>query len=466
MRGTKLKQNLFSCDELVAGTKGICIRAGSEHVLHVAIDSRETVSGDLFVPLKGEKVDGHNYLEQAVANGAVAVLVKHEEWCKREARLMPLLVTHDVTCITVDDTLRALQSLAVYHMRRLKHVFRIGITGSSGKTTTKEIIGAVLEQAASTIINKGNLNSVIGVPLTAFEVNSAHEYAVFEMGINHAGEMDILADIVRPDLAVITNIGTAHIGLLGSKDNIAAEKKKVTRYFDGRQKLFIHEDDEFFTYLSENISGQVIAYGQKSVKGLLGIEDLGLDGTIINWEELQIRFPLIGKHNYINALAAISVAVELGVAKHYVKRGLEGVEPLFGRSEIVKGKTTIIKDCYNANPDSVSRVLEFLNELSWKGKKIVVLGSMLELGVKSESAHEQMGKLAAGYDFDCILFSGSEARAAFNACKKHKFKGVTVWKKSVMDLAPILEQNTRPGDIVLIKGSRALELERLIQSLN
>jgi len=466
VRGTKLEQNLFSCNELVSATHGTCMRTGGEHIFHVSIDSREIAPGDLFVPLKGEKVDGHDYLEAAINNGARAVIVGHEEWKARESRLVPLLENRDVICVAVDDTLRALQRLAEYHMRRLKNVFRIGITGSSGKTTTKEIIGAVLAGAASTIINPGNLNSEIGVPLTAFQVNSSYEYAVFEMGINHSGEMDILADIVRPDLVVITNIGTAHIGLLGSGNNIASEKKKITRHFNGQQKLFIYEDEKYFSYFSENIRGQVIAYGQKSVQGLLGSEDLGLDGTIINWEELQIHFPLIGKHNYINALSAIAVAEELGIAQHHIKHGIEAVKPLFGRSEILKGRVTIIKDCYNANPDSVSKALEFMHTLSWKGKKIVVLGSMLELGLKSESAHKHIGRLAAGFDFDCVFFSGIESLDAFKACKENKFKGITVWKESVMDLTPILTQHADSGDIVLIKGSRALELERLIQSFS
>jgi UDP-N-acetylmuramoyl-tripeptide--D-alanyl-D-alanine ligase len=465
VRGTKLHQNLFSCNELVDGTKGICTHKGGTHISRVSIDSREVMQGDLFVPLKGENVDAHDYLEQAITRGAAAVLVQHDEWHKRKTELVPILENYDVSCVTVDDTLSAMQKLAGYHMQGLPHVFLIGITGSSGKTTTKEIMGAVLSQSASTIINPGNLNSEIGVPLAAFQVDSSYKYAVFEMGINHRGEMDILVDIVKPDLAVITNIGSAHIGLLGSESTIASEKKKITRHFNGKQTLFIYEDEKYFEFLAENVRGQVFAYGQKSIKGLLGSEDLGLDGTIINWEELQIHFPLIGKHNYINALAVIAVAHELGISKQQIKLGLEGVKPLFGRSEIIEGKITIIKDCYNANPDSVSKALEFVHNLSWQGKKIIVLGSMLELGAESESSHKHIGRLLAGYNFDCVFFSGSESLPAFEGCKKSGFKGFSVWKESVMDLVPVLKQNTHPGDIVLLKGSRALELERLIQAL-
>jgi UDP-N-acetylmuramoyl-tripeptide--D-alanyl-D-alanine ligase len=465
VRGTKLKQNLFSCDELIDVTNGVCTHRGSAHVSRVSIDSREVAPGDLFVPLKGENVDAHDYLEQAVTHGAAAVLVKNDEWQKRKSRLVSILENYDVSCVMVADTLSAMQKLAEYHMEKLPHVFRIGITGSSGKTTTKEIMGAALSRAASTIINPGNLNSEIGVPLSAFQVDSSYKYAVFEMGINHRDEMDSLVDIVKPDIAVITNIGSAHIGLLGSEENIASEKKKITRHFNGKQTLFIHEDEKYFEFLAEDIRGQGIAYGEKSIKGLLGSEDLGLDGTIINWEELQIHFPLIGKHNYKNALAVIAVACELGIGRQEIKRGLEGVKSLFGRSEIIKGKITIIKDCYNANPDSVAKALEFVHDLAWQGNKVVVLGSMLELGAESESAHTRVGILLAAYDFSCAFFSGGESLAAFTACKKSGFKGLSVWKESVMDLVPVLKENTRPGDIVLFKGSRALELERLIQAL-
>jgi UDP-N-acetylmuramoyl-tripeptide--D-alanyl-D-alanine ligase len=464
VRGTKLALNLFSPRDLELGTGGRSVCRGEEHVVRVAIDSREVAKGDLFIPLKGERTDGHDYLAKAIERGVKAVLIAEKEWPKRKNTLIPLFKQEEVTCIAVPDTLKALQDLSNFHLGRIPQVFKIGITGSSGKTTTKEIMGAILAENDRTIITEGNLNSEIGVPLTAFKVDSSYKYAVFEMGINHSGEMDILADIVWPDLAVITNIGTAHIGLLGSEDAIASEKKKITKHFSDRQRLFLYEDEKYFKFLAKGVKGEVIACGPRSLKGLLGSEDLGLDGTIINWEELQIHFPLFGKHNYINALTAIAVAKELKIDRQEIKRGLEAVKPLFGRSEIIRGQVTIIKDCYNANPDSVAKALEFLQALAWKGRKVAVLGSMLELGGESEHAHKKLGKLVADLNLDSVFFLGKEAKAAFLACIETGFKGTIKWKESMEDLNPLLIRYIRPGDIILIKGSRGLELERILEA--
>jgi UDP-N-acetylmuramoyl-tripeptide--D-alanyl-D-alanine ligase len=465
VRGTKTAQELFLIRELTDAVDGTCERRGEAPVHGVCIDSREAAPGMLFVALPGERTDGHEYLGAALAAGAAALMVRSDQWPRRKSRLMPLLESSGTSCISVPDTLAALQNLAAWHMRRLPGVLRIAVTGSSGKTTSKEILGAVLSRTAPTIMNKGNQNSETGVPLTAFRVDASYTYAIFEMGINHRGEMDALARIVRPDIAVITNIGNAHIGLLGSRQAIAEEKKKITSQFTGTQKLFVPEDEEFLEFLSRDVRGKVIAYGEKSIKGLLGKEDLGLDGSIINWEELRIRFPLFGKPNYMNALAAMAVAVELGVDKRAVKQGLEGVEPLFGRSEVSRGGITVIKDYYNANPDAVSGVLGFFHDLAWQGKKIVVLGSMLELGSQSVRAHEEVGRLVAGLGLDGALFLGKEAKAAYRACKKAGFRGMLCWKERTAKLAPVLANYAAKGDIVLIKGSRALELESLVTAL-
>ncbi len=466
VKGTKTKQTLFTLDELIAAVGGECPFIGTVPVSAVCIDSREVEPGSLFVALPGEHTDGHRYLEDAARRGAAALLVTRREWTERGRGLLPLLRQEGASCVAVPDTLQALQGLAAWHMARLPGVFRIGITGSSGKTTTKEILGEVLAAAAPTITNEGNFNSETGVPLTAFRVDASYTYAVFEMGINHKDEMDALSGIVRPDMALITNIGNAHVGLLGSRRNIAAEKKKITSHFSGKQCLFIYEDDEYREFLSRGVNGKVIPYGQKSSKGLLGIEDLGLDGTIINWEELRIRFPLFGKHNYINALAAIAVARELGLDKQAVKHGLERVRPLFGRSEITRGKVTLIKDYYNASPDSMAKVLEFLHNLGWQGRKIAVLGSMLELGGTSRRSHTKLGRLAVNMGLHAVFFLGDEMHEAFAEAGREAGRAAghtrLVWKASVPELAPLLQEYVREGDIVLIKGSRAMELERLV----
>ena len=250
------------------------------------------------------------------------------------------------------------------HLGRLPSVTRVGVTGSNGKTTTKEIIGGILTRHASTAVNEGNLNSEIGLPMACFGVGPRHRYAVLEMGMNRVGEMDILADIVRPDLALITNIGTAHIGLLGSQDAIAAEKKRIFAHFDGRQTGFLPEGERYGAFLAEGVRGKMVVFGPGSTPGFERSESMGLGGTLIHWEGFRIRFPLFGPHNLANALGALSVARELGVPNAEIRDGLEAVAPLFGRSQVINGPVTVIADCYNANPDSMARSLEFLESLA------------------------------------------------------------------------------------------------------
>jgi UDP-N-acetylmuramoyl-tripeptide--D-alanyl-D-alanine ligase len=386
-------------------------------------------------------------------------------WQRHGERLAAAIGQADVTCVVVGDPLAALQDLARYHLARFPRLFRIGVTGSSGKTTTKELIGAVLAAFAPTMVSAGNLNSEIGVPLTAFSVTAAHQYAVFEMGINHPGEMDVLASIVRPALAVVTNIGTAHIGLLGSQEGIAAEKKKIARHLEKDGALFVFEKEKYIDVLSRDLGGAVVLYGPQHTQGLQGSRDLGLDGTAIDWEGLQIRFPLVGVHNYRNALAAISVAVFLKVPKHIVKEGLEAASPLFGRSQIIRGAVTVIQDCYNANPDSMEQVLSFLRELGWAGRKIAVLGAMRELGAQTEDLHGQLGGQAARAGLDAVFFFGEEARAARDGFQEADGGTVAEWYGAFDELARRVVAFVRPNDLVLVKGSRALELERLVPLL-
>ncbi|RPJ05769.1 MAG: UDP-N-acetylmuramoyl-tripeptide--D-alanyl-D-alanine ligase, partial [Spirochaetaceae bacterium] len=335
-KGTQ-NQTLFSADEIAVVTSGSVVIFTDKDVTSVQIDSRTIAAGSLFVPLKGERTDGHAHIEEALEKGAVGFLCSQKEWSERKASLAKLAGSK-AFCVTVSDTLEALQALARHHMARFPRCVRIGVTGSSGKTTTKELVGAILRTASNVAVSEGNLNSEIGVPLVAFRVADSHEYAVFEMGINHPGEMDILAGIVKPDVAIITNIGTAHIGLLGSREGIAQEKKKIASLFNGKQVLFIHEDCEYAALFSENMRGEVIKYGKRSTKGFSGSGNLGLDGFAIDWEGLRIRFPLFGEHNLDNALAALSLAGFLGIDPALVKKSLEEFKQLSGSSEIITGE--------------------------------------------------------------------------------------------------------------------------------
>jgi len=456
---------LFSTEELAVITRGV-IRQGSRRpVSSATIDSRQVTEDALFIPLPGEHFDGHQFLSEALNRGAAALLIADSVWPPEEEGLIRQARERGAALITVPDPLRALQDLAGNHIQSRTDLTSIAVTGSSGKTTTKEILGSILKQEAPAIINEGNFNSVIGLPLSVLEIKEEHKYAVLEMGMNHAGEMAVLADIVRPEVALITNIGRAHIGFLGSLERIALEKKEIFKFFDNRQLAFLFEDEPFFEFLSSNVRGKIIPFGPRSTPGFEGSKDLGLAGSIINWEGLQIHFPLFGTYNLLNALSSISVSVELGINKRKIKLGLEEVRPIFGRSQIIRGAVTIIHDCYNANPDSIGRLLGFVRKLSWKGRKVMVLGSMLELGEVSVQAHRQMGREAGFSDLDALIFFGAETETAYLAALEAGFSGFLSWTADFEKLIQKLRGYLKEGDLLVLKGSRAVELEKLIPLL-
>jgi len=431
----------------------------------VSVDSRKVGEGSLFVALPGERTDGHQYLAQAAEAGAAALLVS-DAWARRApAELEGLAARHGIGIARAADTLASLQALARARMRRLTSVTRVGVTGSNGKTTTKEIIGSLLSRAAPTAVNEGNLNSEIGLPVACFGVNASHRYAVLEMGMNHAGEMDVLADLVRPDLALVTNIGTAHIGLLGSKDAIAAEKKKIFAHFDGRQTGLLPEGERYRAYLAEGVRGKIVYFGPGSTPGFGGSESMGLGGTLIHWEGSRIRFPLFGPHNLANALGAISVARELGVPNAEIRDGLEAVTPLFGRSQVIHGAVTVIADCYNANPDSMQAAVEFLESVPWEGRRIAVLGGMRELGDETTPAHEAVGKRLRGTPLDAVFLFGAEMEHAWKYADDDASSALVAWTDRMETLSERVVAYVHPGDLVLLKGSRGLELERLLPVL-
>jgi UDP-N-acetylmuramoyl-tripeptide--D-alanyl-D-alanine ligase len=303
------------------------------------------------------------------------------------------------------------------------------------------------------------------VPLACFAVAADHRWAVLEMGVNHPGEMAALVDIVRPDLALVTNIGTAHIGLLGSREAIAREKKEICSRFTGREAALLPEDERFFGLLAEGVRGRVVAYGPRSTPGYGGSESLGLDGTLIHWEGSRVRFPLGGIHNLANALGAAAVARELGVDAAAVREGLEAVRPLFGRSQILRGRATVIFDGYNANPDSMERALAWASDLAWEGRRVAVLGGMRELGEESDRAHRALAGSPSLAGFDLVFLFGDEMRPAFDVLAATPAAGRTVWEADADRLAHSLAAAVREGDLVLVKGSRGLELERVLPSL-
>ncbi|MEI6876172.1 MAG: UDP-N-acetylmuramoyl-tripeptide--D-alanyl-D-alanine ligase [Spirochaetota bacterium] len=430
-----------------------------------AIDSRKAGHDCIFVALVGEKADGHDFARAALASGASVLLVEKESWSVRRASLEAALAESGGAVLSVDAVLPAFQALA--KAKRLGHpgLRRVGITGSSGKTTTKEIIASILSNAGKVVMNPGNLNSDQGLALSLFGIEGDEDFGVFEMGMNRAGEMDELAAMYEPDFALITNVGTAHIGILGSRQAIAKEKKQIFSRFDGRQVGFVGEGDDFRDFLREDVRGEMVDFGERSTAGYRGAEDLGLDGWTIDWEGLRIRFPFVGRHSLDDALAALSLSARMGIRTEAVAAGLEALQPLSGRSEILRGRVTVVSDCYNANPESSEAAIDFCDSLSWKGRRLYVFGSMLELGTDSDAAHRRMGEVAARSKASALLFFGDETRAAWEEVRARGWKGFLHHDTSIERLGIALRSWVREGDLVLLKASRGMALERLLDSI-
>jgi UDP-N-acetylmuramoyl-tripeptide--D-alanyl-D-alanine ligase len=432
--------------------------AGEGGFSSVHIDSREVLPGGLFVALAGSARDGNRFVGAALEAGAVGALVAERALEDPSLALAEQARNAGAVLFALPDTLRGLQDLAAAYLARFPALLRVGITGSSGKTTTRQIAAALAGQEKPVATSPGNFNSETGLPLAIFTVRSHHKVGIFEMGMNRRGEIGELARVLKPAIALITNIGTAHIGILGSKAAILEEKKAIFSEFTGTELALIPADESCREELARGIAGRVFFYGAASYPELGEVRDLGLEGTELIWEGNKVRFGLTGKHNLQNALAAIAIARAIPVGSAAIREGLASVKPLFGRGEILRGAVTVIRDCYNANPESAAAAIAFCDDLAWPGRKVYVLGSMLELGDSSGAAHRAMGSRLAASRADRIFLYGAETESALA-----ELEGVSgVFHTNAMEaLAGELKGYLRPGDLVLLKGSRGCALERL-----
>jgi UDP-N-acetylmuramoyl-tripeptide--D-alanyl-D-alanine ligase len=423
----------------------------------VTVDSRAAREGSLFAALPGSNSDGHSFVEAAFKNGACAALVERQKL--ETFKLADIAKSLGKTLIVVDNSLEGLQKAARAYIEKFPELLKIAITGSSGKTTTKEIAAKIIGTEKCVIMNPGNYNSDIGLPLSVFNIRRCHDVGVFEMGMNRKGEITELASVFNPDIALITNIGSAHIGIIGNLDLIAEEKKQVFAKFNGKGIALIPADSPYRDFLAEGVRGRVSFYGQKNFAELGGVKDLGLDGSEILWDGKQARLALPGRFNLANAFAAIAIAREIPVSAEAVRRGLESVKPLFGRGEIIRGKATVIQDCYNSNPESLAVALEFCESLDWPGRRVYVVGEMLELGEDSEKAHEAMGRLLADSKADMVFLYGKETAAGLKALGT----GRVFHTCSINELRAAVNGYVQEGDLVLLKGSRGCALERVFE---
>ncbi len=424
----------------------------AQEISGACIDSRLVRPGDLFVALPGERTDGHEFVDHAVQSGAVCALVAAD----RLARLRPR-VYGSVHLFPVDDTLAALQSLSLRWRRRFPGLTRVGVTGSNGKTTTKEMISGILSLVAPTVSSRGNYNSDIGLPIELLRIRSHHRYGVFEMGMNRPGEISLLAGLVEPDVGLITNIGRAHVGMVGSEDDIAREKRAIYSRFTGEQIAVVPAGDRYAEVLARDVNGQVIRYDMETA-GITSVETRGIDGSRLHCAEGVIDLRLPGGPMVTNAIAAMTVVRQLDAPFECIRDGLEQLTPVFGRLEILRGEVTLIRDCYNANPESMRPALDLLASSPTRGRRVAILGAMKELGDHSATAHRELVRYLRELGLDVVWLVGDEFAdlEEDGVAGETRVFGYDQWQDLVSAAGEL-----RSGDVVLLKGSRALSLERL-----
>ncbi len=452
----------WTVHQILEATGGQLVRGQpSGMVERISIDSRRLLPGDAFVAIRGVRFDGHRFLDEAAHHGASCLIVSRIPTLTNGASILPMIL--------VEDTTEALGNLARFHRRRLGRPV-IAITGSCGKTTTKELIAHLLGDPDAILKTTGTQNNHIGVPLTLLRMTPSHKMAVVEMGSNHPGEIAYLASVAEPDAAVITNVGPVHLEFLGSVMGVLQEKLSLLDIVPQHGSVVL-PGDQLDVYLEAphhlDPRVRIVTFGTTDRCDIQALDiRRSAQGMTIRLRDQfsQWTIPLVGYHNVENTLAAIACAWTLGVPLSTAKERLASFTPLPLRSEVVRcNGLMILNDCYNANPLSFARALETLRDLH-TGRKLAIVGDMLELGPYAPSAHQAIGRLAAQLGVDAVIAVGEYAEAVAQGVRETRPNGVKTYR-TVSDLLQELPSLLQQGDGLLVKGSRKLNLEQVTEFL-
>ncbi len=446
----KIKELLDILETYAVGVDG---RTKNRKV-NLCMDSREPAKGVVFWPIRGERFDAHQFVTQMERNGALMSVVNaNAEGIENFKMYAP-----------VDDTTKALLKLAKGYQKNFR-VKKVAITGSNGKTTTKEMVKAVLSQKYNTHATAGNFNNHIGVPMTLFQLKHSHEAAVIEMGTSGPDEIRPLSLAVEPDVAVITNIGASHLERLKDLDGVFAEKKTIVAGLKKNGVLIVNADDPRLCKCRSNTSYKVVTFGVK--RGIVKPEKLewNEDNCATFFVE-RTRFTLNvpGIHNLYNALAAVAVGLQFRVPKAEIAKALANFRSTNMRMEIKNANGfKIVSDCYNANPSSTKMALQTIGNMK-VARRIAVLGDMLELGAQTDSLHQEMGAMVPEMNFDMLLAIGEKAKLYVKGAKSRGMKNAHHFA-SVEELIDTLVEIVAEGDVVLVKGSRGMHMERVVDAM-
>lgn len=439
--------------------------AREAEAVSVAIDSRKVEPGGIFIAVKGEKVDGHEFIPEVAAKGALGVV------CERPLR------DCGIPWILVEDSLKALREIGEYYRKQL-HVKVVGITGSVGKTSTKEFIAAVLSVRYKVLKTQGNFNNEIGLPLTVLSVREGHEIAVLEMGISNFGEMHRLSKIARPDICVMTNIGQSHLENLGCREGILKAKSEIFDYMNPDGHVFVNGDDGLLSGLKQKGNHKPVRFGLNPANDIFasGVESKGLFGSHASIHAglhvFPVEIPLPGTHMVLNALAAAGVGLLMGLTPEEIGRGIENVETVGGRSNVLSLPfCTLIDDCYNANPASMRAAIDLLAMAG--GRKVAVLGDMFELGDNTRGLHGEIGAYAAKKGIDVLVCTGTLSRNMYDKARESIADGgedsagktEAYYFKDRDEMLEGLPAILRQGDAILVKASHGMAFEKVVAFL-
>lgn len=453
MKNLTLKHIAEACGGVYVGSPENEI----QEVMSITTDSRKAEEGCLFVPIKGARVDGHDFIPGVMEKGALATLSEKD------------MGEQPFPYIIVESSLQAVKDIAEYYLQQLA-IPVVGITGSVGKTSTKEMIAAVLSQKYQVLKTQGNFNNELGLPLTVFGLRPEHEIAVLEMGISDFGEMHRLAKIARPDTCVITNIGLCHLEFLKSRDGILKAKTEIFDFLKEDGHIILNGDDDKLITVEEVQGIRPVFFGIDNHQGIWAdeIESCGLKGIScrihVGEESFFVLVPIPGRHMVYNALAGTAVGLTYGLTLQEIKKGIESLQSLGGRFHIIEaGGKTIIDDCYNANPVSMKASLDVLQDAL--GRKVAILGDMGELGKDEVNMHHEVGVYAAARDIDMIVCVGELAKEMAQAARLAAPAKEIHYLESREKLSEALPGLIQKGDTVLVKASHFMGFEKVVEEL-
>ncbi len=463
------QQFQWTLDQIQKWTHGKLISKHLTEFSKVGTDTRKNLTHQIFIALKGDQFDAHDYLDQAVLAGAGLLIVDRIDEKFQNLK-------NEVSILLVKNSLKALQDFATEYRQTL-NVKIIGITGSNGKTTTKEMTSTLLSQLNKTHFSHGSFNNHWGVPLTLLGMNSDHRFAVIEMGMNHFGEIQRLVEIARPHIVVCTMVGTAHIEFFGSIQKIAQAKNEIYEFSDETTVRIFNQDqdltfDMMYPSAKKFPAGRMLSFSEKNIHAdvffrldEINEKGLSISGSIAGIPGLA-HVPILGKHNVVNLMAASTIAYASGMSPELIWNSLKLCKSNWGRNEIIytQNKMTLLFDGYNANIDSMKALLDTVSSLSLKSRKIAVFGQMRELGELSNQLHFELGQLVAREKYDKVFFIGENYQDFYKGFMEISLVEFANCDTELTDnLKNIFLETLQPNDFILIKGSRGIRTERFVQ---